>query len=75
VELYGEVTRGITVLKMRGSMHEKEIREFNIDHHGMHIGNRFRNVTGILSGALQHVATAEEVQRLDNLFRDDEPTS
>jgi circadian clock protein KaiC len=75
VELYGEVTRGITVLKMRGSMHEKEIREFIIDHHGMHIGNRFRNVTGILSGALQHVATDAEVQRLDNLFRDDEPIS
>ncbi|MDH3599402.1 MAG: circadian clock protein KaiC [Candidatus Tectomicrobia bacterium] len=50
VELYGEVSRGITILKMRGSMHEKEIREFRIDNHGMQIGNRFRNVTGILAG-------------------------
>ncbi len=31
VELYGEVSRGITVLKMRGSQHSKEIRTFR-DH-------------------------------------------
>jgi hypothetical protein len=28
--MYGEMKRGITVLKMRGSMHDKEIREFHI---------------------------------------------
>jgi circadian clock protein KaiC len=32
------ITRGLTVLKMRGSDHEKAIREFEIDDHGMHIG-------------------------------------
>jgi circadian clock protein KaiC len=50
VEMYGEMRRGITVLKMRGSMHDKDIREFSIDHQGMHIGQPFRNVTGILAG-------------------------
>ncbi|MFY7934449.1 MAG: circadian clock protein KaiC, partial [Microcystis aeruginosa] len=49
VEMYGEMRRGITVLKMRGSMHDKDIREFSIDHQGMHIGQPFRNVTGILA--------------------------
>jgi len=34
VEMYGEMRRGITVLKMRGSMHDKDIREFSIDHQG-----------------------------------------
>lgn len=50
VEMHGEMRRGITVLKMRGSQHDKEIREFTIDHQGMHIGNPFRNIVGILSG-------------------------
>lgn len=50
IEMFGEMRRGITVLKMRGSMHEKSIREFNIDANGMHIGHAFKKVTGILSG-------------------------
>jgi circadian clock protein KaiC len=50
VEVYGQMRRGLTVLKMRGSMHDHDIREFTIDHEGMHIGKAFRNVSGILSG-------------------------
>ena len=50
VEMFGEMKRGITVLKMRGSPHDKDIREFTIDADGMHLGRAFRHVTGILSG-------------------------
>ena len=50
VEFYGEMRRGITVLKMRGSVHEKQIREFQIDVDGMHIGEPFSRITGIVSG-------------------------
>jgi circadian clock protein KaiC len=50
VEMYGEMRRGITVLKMRGSAHDKNIREFSIDAKGLNIGQQFRGVTGILSG-------------------------
>lgn len=50
VEMYGEMKRGITVLKMRGSAHDKNIREFTIDAKGLNIGQQFRGVTGILSG-------------------------
>jgi circadian clock protein KaiC len=50
VEMYGEMRRGITVLKMRGSAHDKNIREFTIDANGLNIGKQFRGVTGILSG-------------------------
>jgi circadian clock protein KaiC len=67
VEMYGEMRRGITVLKMRGSMHDKDIREFTIDHQGMHIGRPFRNVTGILAGAPVYT-TQNEVERLSSLF-------
>jgi circadian clock protein KaiC len=50
LERRGEIRRGITVLKMRGSAHDKSIREFTIDGHGMHIGEPLRQVSGILAG-------------------------
>jgi len=68
VEMYGEMRRGITVLKMRGSRHDKEIREFTIDGSGMHIGKPFRNLTGILADNPQTIAAAE-IDRLDGMFR------
>lgn len=74
VEFFGEMRRGLTVLKMRGSMHDKEIREFTIDGQGMHIGPAFRNVSGILSGNFIH-ATSDEMQRVDALFKDDRPST
>jgi circadian clock protein KaiC len=59
VEMFGEMKRGITVLKMRGSIHDKGIREFTIDGKGMHMGRPFRNVTGILAGSPVHVSPAD----------------
>jgi circadian clock protein KaiC len=59
VEMFGEMKRGITVLKMRGSVHDKGIREFTIDRKGMHLGRPFRNVTGILAGSPVHVSPAD----------------
>lgn len=50
VELEGQMRRSLTVLKMRGSAHDHDIRELTIDHDGMHIGGTFRGVMGILSG-------------------------
>lgn len=67
VELLGEMRRGITVLKMRGSTHEKDIRELKIDGTGMHIGAPFRNVAGILAGNPMQIGVSE-MARLDELF-------
>ncbi|WP_130471295.1 circadian clock protein KaiC [Candidatus Magnetaquicoccus inordinatus] len=69
VEMLGEMRRGITVLKMRGSMHEKEIREFTIDGQGMHINAPFRNIIGILSGRPEFI-TPGEMERMGRLFND-----
>jgi circadian clock protein KaiC len=55
VELHGRMRRGIAVLKMRGSPHEKDIREFTIDHEGLHIGEPFREVAGILAGRFAYL--------------------
>lgn len=69
VEMLGEIKRGLTVLKMRGSAHEREIREFAVDGAGMHIGLPFKNVTGILTGNPRHVEV-HEVNRLKGLFHE-----
>ncbi|MGZ4593028.1 MAG: circadian clock protein KaiC [Actinomycetes bacterium] len=50
VEVFGAVKRGMTVLKMRGSHHDRDIREYTIDGTGLHVGEPFRTVAGILSG-------------------------
>jgi circadian clock protein KaiC len=71
VELFGEMRRGLTVLKMRGSAHEKTIREFMIDGTGMHIGDPFQDVSGILSG-YPSCAPSGEVERFSNLFHEGE---
>jgi circadian clock protein KaiC len=69
VELLGEMRRGLTVLKMRGSAHDKSIREYEIDAHGMHLGKAFREVGGILSGSpTRYILTEEE--RLGGMFDD-----
>ena len=70
VEMYGEMQRGITVLKMRGSMHDKDIRRFTIDGAGMHIGEPFKNVTGILTGQPMYTAPSE-IERIEGLFTEE----
>ncbi len=50
VESAGQIRRAITVLKMRGSMHEKLIREYYIDGQGMHIGEAFGGHVNLLTG-------------------------
>lgn len=73
VEMFGEMKRGITVLKMRGSRHDKNIREFIIDSEGMDIGKPFSNVTGILSGSPVHL-NKHELKRLETMFDEQQST-
>ena len=55
---------------MRGSWHDKAIREFTIDKGGMKMGRPFRNVTGILAGAPVHVSPSD-VERAWSHFESD----
>ncbi len=50
VEIGGFLRRGIAVIKMRGSQHDKQIREFTIDGDGLHVGGPFKNVENIILG-------------------------
>lgn len=48
VEARGTVKRGMLVLKMRGSNHEKGVREYWIDDDGVHIGTQMADATSVL---------------------------
>jgi len=52
--------RGLTVIKMRGSWHEKEIREFMVDQNGCNIKEPFLGVEGIMTGMARSVTRREE---------------
>jgi multiple sugar transport system substrate-binding protein len=58
VELEGEVQRAASVLKMRGSDHEKAIRRFTIDATGMQVRSRFEGAEGLLGGAPRRVGVS-----------------
>ena len=49
VGLGAEMRRGINVLKMRGSDHDKALREFWVDDTGLNIGKPFAGVTGLMA--------------------------
>jgi circadian clock protein KaiC len=67
VELHGEMRRGLTVLKMRGTFHDKGIREYVIDDHGLHVQATFRGVHGILRGNPTYTFSDERA-RLGGMF-------
>jgi circadian clock protein KaiC len=50
VEIKSEMRKAISVLKMRGSEHDKEIREFVISKDGAQIKMPFSEYSGLLSG-------------------------
>jgi len=70
VEILGQMRRGMMVLKMRGSYHEKTIREYIIGPNGMSIRGAFVGVGGILSGTAT-ISIAGEVSKLNELFDQD----
>jgi circadian clock protein KaiC len=67
VELHGEMRRGLAVLKMRGTQHDKDIREYVIDGEGMHLREPFREIHGILTGAPTYTF-ARERESLAGMF-------
>ncbi|MEO0538168.1 MAG: circadian clock protein KaiC [Cyanobacteria bacterium P01_A01_bin.123] len=60
VEIRGEMSRAINVFKMRGSWHDKGIREYTISAHGPEIKDSFRNLERIISGAPTRIAVDEK---------------
>ena len=48
-EVAGALRRGMVVLKMRGSRHDKDIREFTVDSRGMHVGAAISEPLGFIA--------------------------
>ncbi|AFY59514.1 circadian clock protein KaiC [Synechococcus sp. PCC 6312] len=60
VEIRGEMSRALNVFKMRGSWHDKGIREYVITEHGADIKGSFWNFEGIISGSPTRIAIDEK---------------
>lgn len=56
VEIGSEVFRGLVVLKMRGTRHDKRVREYTIGDRGLLIGQPFRQLHGVLTGSARPTA-------------------
>ena len=60
VEIRGEMSRAINVFKMRGSWHDKGIREYTISEKGPNIKDSFRNFERIISGSPTRISVNEK---------------
>ncbi|MBD0334782.1 MAG: circadian clock protein KaiC [Cyanobacteria bacterium Co-bin13] len=60
VEVRGQMSRAINVFKMRGSWHDKGIREYTISSHGPEIKDSFRNLERIISGSPTRISVDEK---------------
>jgi circadian clock protein KaiC len=68
VEIRGEMARAINVFKMRGSWHDKGIREYVISDQGPEIKDSFRNFEGIISGSPTRISI-DEKNELSRIMR------
>jgi circadian clock protein KaiC len=66
------MSRAINVFKMRGSWHDKGIREYTISKDGPEIKDSFRNYEGIISGSPSRISIDEksELSRIVKGVRD-----
>ena len=60
VEIRGEMSRALNVFKMRGSWHDKGIREYTISDHGPLITDSFRDYERIISGSPTRISVNEK---------------
>jgi len=74
VELDGQMKRALAVVKARGSDHDKMLRETIIDSKGMHVGEPFYGVEGLMGGSAKRVVMppvdiTEHMKQIDTLRR------
>jgi circadian clock protein KaiC len=56
VEIESAIRKAVLVLKMRGSNHAKDIRQYDITEQGIEVQSRFEGQEGILSGSPRRMA-------------------
>ena len=75
IELDGQMKRAVTVIKSRGSDHDKLLRESIISSKGMQIGEPFYGIENLMSGSAKRaimppVDVTEHIKHIDHLRRD-----
>lgn len=65
VEVESAMKKAISVLKMRGSDHDKEIREFEITDNGIEIKLPFSNLESVLSGSPRKMM----IEKMEKFFK------
>lgn len=68
VEIESSMRKALVVLKLRGSDHDKRLREFEITSEGIKIGAPFSRYEGIMSGAPRKSWTEETVRSWTRAF-------
>lgn len=58
VEIESTIRKALLVLKMRGSDHAKDIRQYEITPHGIEVQSKFEGHEGILSGSPRRMAAS-----------------
>jgi circadian clock protein KaiC len=60
-EAGGEVRQALSVIKKRGSEHERTIREFRMERGGIRVGQPLREFQGVLTGVPVYVGSSDEL--------------
>lgn len=66
VEIESSLRKALAILKMRGSDHDKRLREFQITPNGIKIESPFTNYEGVITGSPRKVVASE---KFVDLFR------
>jgi circadian clock protein KaiC len=57
IELDGQIQRLMSVIKLRGSQHSKELRLYEVTDDGLVIGNGLTGYEGLMSGTPKRIRT------------------
>ncbi len=70
VEIQSSMRRAAMILKMRGSDHDKQLREFEISSKGFKVGPPFLEYEGIMSGQARKVSKSidEVISKIDEIL-------
>ncbi len=69
VEIESSMKKAITILKMRGSDHDKRLRELEITSQGIRLASPFSQYEGVITGSPRKSLTAEAVSNWATAFR------
>ncbi len=69
VEIESGIRKVLSVVKLRGSDHDKKLREYEITEAGYKVGSPFAEYEGIMTGSARRLSRTEEaVERFTQAF-------